>query len=216
MLARLSRRWSPRRKLVRAKADRLFDATVHIRAVRLVDARFAHGARPSKAEDRPAAPGYACGAVLILGMRLFFAPFSSAALTNPRRTRPRFRPEPTPFPSEGPRQFSACVLELRGRFRAPGRIAGGVGVGARAGELAAVDDEIFLPDRSALEPAFENLARARRVARLRRERGAGNVGRHAVVRHGAPRMVLRRRLRETHVSRVSGKLAAFERANNGV
>jgi hypothetical protein len=34
--------------------------------------------------DAPAAPS-------ILGMRLFFAPFSSAALTNPRRTRPRFR-----------------------------------------------------------------------------------------------------------------------------
>src|SRR5271163_2411305 len=110
MLARLSRRWSPRRKLVRAKGDRLFDATVHGRAVRLADARFAHGTRPSKAEDRPAAPGWACGAVLILGMRLFFAPFSSAALTNPRRTGRDFAAEPTPFPSGHPRQFSACVL----------------------------------------------------------------------------------------------------------
>src|ERR1700689_2468670 len=128
MLARLSRRWSPRRKSVRAQADRLFDAPVHVRAVRLVDARFAHGARPSKAEDRPAAPGCACGAVLILGMRLFFAPFSFAALTNRRGTRPRVRAEATPFRSGGPREFSACVLELRGRFRASGRIAGGVGV----------------------------------------------------------------------------------------
>jgi hypothetical protein len=40
---------------------------------------------------------------------------------------------------------------------------------ARARQLAAVDDEIFVPDRPLLEPAFKNLARAGCVARLRRQ-----------------------------------------------
>jgi hypothetical protein len=37
-----------------------------------------------------------------------------------------------------------------------------------AGELAAVDDQIFRPDRAVFEPAFEDLAGAGRVACLRR------------------------------------------------
>jgi hypothetical protein len=64
--------------------------------------------------------------------------------------------------------------------------------------------------------AFENLARAGGVARLRRQRGAGNVRRHAVMRHGPPRMVFRRRLRKPHIAGIAGELAAFQRANNGV
>src|SRR5271154_5006355 len=55
------------------------------------------------------------------------------------------------------RNVSASILELRGLFGTPGRISGAVGMGARAGEFAAVDNEILVPDRSALEPAFEDL-----------------------------------------------------------
>ena len=40
---------------------------------------------------------------------------------------------------------------------------------AGAGELAAVDDQVLLADRLALEAAFEDLPRAGGVARLRRE-----------------------------------------------
>src|SRR5271154_7626761 len=87
---------------------------------------------------------------------------------------------------------------------------------ARSGELAAVDDEIFITDRSALEPAFENLACSRCVPRLRRKRSSGDMGRHAMVRHGPPGMVLRRWLGEPDVSGVAAKLAAFESADDGV
>jgi hypothetical protein len=87
---------------------------------------------------------------------------------------------------------------------------------ARSGELAAVDDEIFITDRSALEPAFENLACSRCVPRLRRKRSSRDVGRHAMVRHGPPGMVTRRWLREPHVSGVAAKLVAFESADDRV
>ena len=66
------------------------------------------------------------------------------------------------------------------------------------------------------EIAFEDLARAGGVARLRRQRGAGDVRRHAVMRHGAPGMVLRRRLREPDVAGIARELAALQRADDGV
>ena len=40
--------------------------------------------------------------------------------------------------------------------------------------------------------------------------------RHAVMRHCAPRVVLRRGLRKPDVAGIAGELAAFERADDGV
>src|SRR5271166_1399469 len=108
------------------------------------------------------------------------------------------------------------VLEFRSLLGSAGCIPSAVGMRARSGELAAVDDEIFITDRSALEPAFENLACPRCVPRLRRKRSSGDVGRHAMVRHGPPGMVLRRWLGEPHVSGVAAKLAAFESTDDAV
>ena len=108
------------------------------------------------------------------------------------------------------------VLEFRGLLRSAGRIPSAVGMRARSGELAAVHDKIFIPDRALFEPAFENLPCARRVARLGRKGCPGNVRRHAVVRHRAPRVVSRRRLREPDVAGIAGELPAFERADDGV
>src|SRR5439155_22994150 len=84
-------------------------------------------------------------------------------------------------------------------------------VSAAARQPAAVDDQIFLPDRSSVEEAFEDLARARRVARLRGEGGAGRVRGHALVRHRAPRVVLGCRLGEPHVAGIAGELPALAR-----
>ena len=64
---------------------------------------------------------------------------------------------------------SVGPLELGRVFRSLGRVAGAIRMLALARQLAAVDDEIFVPDRPLLEPAFKNLARAGRVARLRRQ-----------------------------------------------
>src|SRR5271166_5420227 len=72
------------------------------------------------------------------------------------------------------------VLEFRSLLGSAGRIPSAVGMRARSGELAAVDDEIFITDRSALEPAFENLACPRCVPGLRRKRSSGDVWRHAM------------------------------------
>src|SRR5580704_7106124 len=108
------------------------------------------------------------------------------------------------------------VLEFRSLLGSAGRIPSAVGMRARSGELAAVDDKIFITDRSVLEPAFENLACSRCVPRLRRKGSSGDVGRHAMVRHGPPGMVLRRWLREPHVSGVAAKLAVFESPDDGV
>ena len=107
-------------------------------------------------------------------------------------------------------------LELGRVFRSLGRVAGAIRMCARARQLAAVNDKIFVPNRSLLEPAFENLARAGGVTRLRRKRGPGNVRRHAVVGHRAPRVILRRRLREPDVSGVARELSAFERPHDRV
>ena len=47
---------------------------------------------------------------------------------------------------------------------------------AGAGKLTLVDDEVFVADRAFLEPAFEDLARAGGIARLRRQRAAEICG----------------------------------------
>ena len=64
---------------------------------------------------------------------------------------------------------ASTALEAGGLLGAAGRVAGAVGVGAGAGELAAVDDQVLLADRAAVEPALEDLAGAGRVAGLRRQ-----------------------------------------------
>src|SRR5215468_3702175 len=81
---------------------------------------------------------------------------------------------------------------------------------AGSSKLALVDDQIFGPNGLAREVAFENLARAGRIASLGRERAARNVRRHAMVRHGPPRMVLCWRLRKPNVTRIAGELAALQ------
>src|SRR5882672_10655671 len=92
-------------------------------------------------------------------------------------------------------EVSTRRLELCRRFRAAGRIAGAVGMGPGASELAAVDDEIFVANRASFEPAFEDLPRAGGITRLGRKRSAGDMRRHAVMRHGPPRVILGRGLR---------------------
>src|SRR5580693_2905631 len=108
------------------------------------------------------------------------------------------------------------MFEAGQSARALGRVAGAIRMRARTRQLAAVDDEIFVADRPLLEPALKNLARAGGVARLRRKRGPGNMRRHAVVGHRAPRMVFRRRLWEPDVSGVARELSAFEPPHDGV
>ena len=62
-------------------------------------------------------------------------------------------------------------------------------VGMRAGplEVATVDDQVFLADRTSPEPALEDLPGPGRVPRLGREGRAGHVRGHPVVRHRPPR-----------------------------
>src|SRR5262249_51383286 len=74
----------------------------------------------------------------------------------------------------------------------------------------------FIADRLASEIAFEDLAHASGVARLRGERRAGDMRRHAVVWHRPPRMVFRSWLRKPNVARVARELAGFERTRNRV
>ena len=87
---------------------------------------------------------------------------------------------------------------------------------ASARELALIDDQIFVADWPALEIALQDFARAGRVTRLRGKRRAGDMRRHAMMRHAAPRMVLRRWLREPDIARIAGKLTAFERPHDGI
>src|ERR1700683_1620121 len=84
----------------------------------------------------------------------------------------------------------------------------------RAGQLTAVDDQILIADRTLVEPALKDLTRPRRIACLRRQRSTGDVRRHAVMRHRAPWMILRRRLREPHVAGVTCQLSGPERGRD--
>src|SRR5271157_5767802 len=80
----------------------------------------------------------------------------------------------------------------------------------RAGELAAIDDEIFVADRPPFEEALKDFPCSGGVSSLRRQRCPGNMRRHAVMRHGPPGMILGRGLREPHVACVACELTAFE------
>ena len=58
-------------------------------------------------------------------------------------------------------------LEAGGLLGATGRVAGRIRMGAGTGQLPAVDDQVLLANRPAVQPALEDFARARRIARLR-------------------------------------------------
>src|SRR4029079_6577007 len=97
-----------------------------------------------------------------------------------------------------------------------GRGAGRVGFGAGAGELAFVHDQVLGADRLLGEVALENFARAGGVACLRGERTSRDMRCHAVMRHGAPRVLLGRGLGEPDVTRVACELTALQRPDNRV
>src|SRR5205085_8467255 len=82
-------------------------------------------------------------------------------------------------------------MEPRRVFRSVGRVALAVGMGAGAGEMSALHDEIFLADRTSLQKAFEDFSRSRRVTRLRRQRSSRNMRSHPMVRQRRPRMIAR-------------------------
>src|SRR5262249_56204989 len=104
--------------------------------------------------------------------------------------------------------YSRLTSEARRLLGAAGRIAGVVRVGSRPGERAPGNDQVLVANWPVLEPALEDLARPGRIAGLRGQRGAGDVRGHAVVRHRAPRVIGRSRLREPYVARVAGEAAA--------
>src|SRR5580692_1091847 len=83
-------------------------------------------------------------------------------------------------------------------------------------ELAARDDQILVPNRLTIEPAFQNFTGPCRVTSLRRKRSSRRVRGHAVMRHRAPRMIRRRGLGIPDVARVAGKTAGFECADDRV
>ena len=87
---------------------------------------------------------------------------------------------------------------------------------AGTGEFSFVNDQVFVADRLAAQERFEDFTRPRRVARLRRQRCTGDMRCHAVVRHGAPGMILRGRLREPDVARIACELPALERPHYGI
>ncbi len=59
------------------------------------------------------------------------------------------------------------VLEACCFVGAAGGVAGAVRVSAGARERAAIDDQVFLADRTAVKPALQDLAHSGRVAGLR-------------------------------------------------
>eukprot|EP00050_Salpingoeca_kvevrii_P005681 m.285082 g.285082 ORF g.285082 m.285082 type:complete len:437 (+) comp11291_c0_seq1:127-1437(+) len=108
------------------------------------------------------------------------------------------------------------LLELCGSFRAAGGVAARVRVSADTSELAVHGNDVVLVVGLAIEEALEDLADAGSVAGLGREGRAGDVGRHGVVGHGAPGMVLGRRLGEPDIAGVASKVTRLEGSGNGV
>src|SRR5271156_4432816 len=106
--------------------------------------------------------------------------------------------------------ISVGVLEFCRLLGSAGCISGAIRMRPNAGELAAIDDEISVADRPPFEEALEDFPCSGRVSGLRRQRCPRNMRRHAVMRHGPPGMIFRRRLREPYVACVAGKLTAFE------
>jgi hypothetical protein len=70
----------------------------------------------------------------------------------------------------GTSPIGRSCLEAGGFLRSAGGIAGLVGVRACPGQLATLNDQVFLTDRPVLKPAFQDLAGARGVAGLGRQR----------------------------------------------
>src|ERR671915_8643 len=144
-------------------------------------------------------------------------PFESAGPDQrPESRMPQ--PHSVRFGQGSKRGPSPCThVEVPGGRRSSGSAGlGAVGVCAGAGECTGLDDQVLLADRAAVEPALEDLADSRRVARLGRQRRAGGVRGHAVVGHRPPGMVLRSGLGEPDVARVAGELTALERPHHRV
>src|ERR1700722_15283710 len=92
--------------------------------------------------------------------------------------------------NEVPWPIPRSAVEPRCLLRARGGIPFPIGVCAGPGQAAAVHYQVLLPDGPAFEEALEDLPGPGSVTGLRRERGPRDVGRHPVVGHRAPGMVL--------------------------
>src|SRR5258707_12810505 len=88
-------------------------------------------------------------------------------------------------------QLHCSGLEAGCFLRAACNVAWLVGVSARSGELAALDDQVLLADRPVLKPAFEDLASARGVACACADSDdpemGGGMPWGGIVRHGGSR-----------------------------
>ena len=108
------------------------------------------------------------------------------------------------------------MFEAGQSARALGRITRAVGMRARARQLSAVHDEVFVADGAFFELALQNFTRARSVTRLRGKAGARKCAASCRGAAWCARMILRRRLREPHVAGIASKLSAFQRTDDGV
>ena len=102
------------------------------------------------------------------------------------------------------RYVRSVFLESGRFFRTAGCVARAVRMRTDASEFACVDDEIFIADRTIVEPAFENLPHSGCIARLRRQAGARNMRRHAMMRHRSPWVIDWCWLRKPDIARVTG------------
>src|SRR6476620_2042907 len=114
------------------------------------------------------------------------------------------------------RRVTSSGTKPRGLFRAACCIAGAIGMGAGPGKLAAVDDQVLLPDRAAVEPALEDFANAGGIPGLGRKARAGVVWSHAVMRHRPPGMILRGGLGKPDVACVARELSALARPRDRI
>src|SRR5260370_11336193 len=110
----------------------------------------------------------------------------------------------------GPVSDLALWLEAGCFLRSACGVAWLVGVRARSGEPPALHDQVLLADRPVLKPAFEDLASPRGLTCLRRQRRAGDVRGHAVMRHRTPWVIPGRRLGEPDIGGGAGPLPSFQ------
>src|SRR5665811_1463704 len=85
-----------------------------------------------------------------------------------------------------------------------------------ASQLATLHDQVLIANWTAFEVTFQNFTGTGRITGLRRQAGTRNVRRHAMIWHGAPRMVLRCGLWEPDIARITGQLTTFQRANHSI
>src|SRR5450830_2166450 len=111
---------------------------------------------------------------------------------------------------------STSFLEAFCFFGTLGGVTRAVGVGADASQLAALDDQVLVANRPVLEITLESFPRASRITGLGRQAGAGDMRGHAVVGHGAPRVIFGGRWREPDVTGITGQLTAFQRRRDGI